>query len=64
MIVKYGLLGHPLGHSFSKNFHNERFKRLGIDATYENYDLAVVEDLLPILVTNNDLQGPNVKSKC
>lgn len=60
MIVKYGLLGHPLGHSFSKKFHNERFQRLGIDATYENYDLADVENLLPILVTNNDLHGLNV----
>ncbi|MCF0180632.1 MAG: shikimate dehydrogenase, partial [Bacteroidales bacterium] len=37
MTTKYGLLGHPLGHSFSKKFHNVRFADLGIDAVYENF---------------------------
>ncbi len=23
---KYGLIGYPLGHSFSKNFFNEKFQ--------------------------------------
>lgn len=60
MTVKYGLLGHPLGHSFSKKFHNERFQRLGIDSIYENYDLDDVQDLIPILISSSDLQGLNV----
>lgn len=60
MAVKYGLLGHPLGHSFSKAFHNERFQRLGIDAVYENYDLADVDDLQKVLAEEKDLRGLNV----
>lgn len=60
MTLKYGLLGHPLGHSFSRKFHNERFERLNIDAEYINFDLVSV-DLLPgVLVTEPMLRGLNV----
>ena len=31
---KYGLIGYPLGHSFSKNFFNEKFHSESIDAEY------------------------------
>lgn len=58
--VKYGLLGHPLGHSFSRGFHNDRFEKLGINAVYENFDLPSV-DLLPgVIQENADLRGLNV----
>ncbi len=33
--MKYALLGEKLGHSFSPQVHNEIFKDLNIDATYE-----------------------------
>lgn len=60
MTLKYGLLGHPLGHSFSKKFHNERFEKLGIDAEYVNFDLDSV-DLLPgVLQEESALRGLNV----
>lgn len=60
MTLKYGLLGHPLGHSFSRKFHNERFERLGIDAEYVNFDLESV-DLLPgVLAAEPQLRGLNV----
>lgn len=38
----FGLIGHPLGHSFSKTYFTEKFEREGLDCEYENYDL---EDL-------------------
>lgn len=60
MATQFGLLGHPLGHSFSKKFHNERFLRLGIDAVYENFDLANIDDLVQILENSKDLSGLNV----
>lgn len=60
MTVKFGLLGHPLGHSFSKKFHNERFQTLGIDAVYENYDLADIDDLVRVLGEEKQLMGLNV----
>jgi shikimate dehydrogenase len=57
---KYGLLGHPLGHSFSRKFHNERFQREGIEAVYENFDLADLTDLPAILQSDPELEGLNV----
>ncbi|MDO4497324.1 MAG: shikimate dehydrogenase [Bacteroidales bacterium] len=58
--VKYGLLGHPLGHSFSRKFHNDRFAALGIDAEYLNFDVENVEMLQQILAENSNLRGLNV----
>lgn len=60
MHKKYGLLGHPLGHSFSRKFHNERFERLGIDAEYVNFDLDDISMLPAILRSETNLCGLNV----
>lgn len=60
MKAKYGLIGYPLGHSFSSQYHNARFEREGIDAVYNNYELADIS-LLPELVTREKaLRGLNV----
>ena len=59
-IRKFGLLGHPLGHSFSKKFHNDRFAQLGIDAVYENFDLDDISLLPALLQSQPDLLGLNV----
>lgn len=60
MTKKYGLLGHPLGHSFSRKFHNERFQRLGIDAEYVNFDLPDITLLHEVLRDETRLSGLNV----
>ncbi len=60
MTLKYGLLGHPLGHSFSRKFHNERFQRLSIDAEYVNFDLESVDLLPAVLAAEPMLRGLNV----
>ncbi len=60
MTKKYGLLGHPLGHSFSRKFHNDRFATLGIDAEYVNFDLTEISELSAVLATENTLCGLNV----
>lgn len=60
MIKKYGLLGHPLGHSFSRRFHNERFERLHIDAEYVNFDLDEISQLTDVLAAEDTLCGLNV----
>ena len=57
---KFGLLGHPLGHSFSRQFHNNRFAELGIDAVYCNYDLEEIGMLPGLLRQEPDLLGLNV----
>lgn len=32
---KYGLVGYPLGHSFSRSFFQQKFEDEHINATYE-----------------------------
>ena len=56
----YGLVGHPLGHSFSKAFFTEKFEREGIDACYEIFDLDDLEALRALLRQHPDLCGFNV----
>ena len=36
---KYGLIGYPLGHSFSISYFNEKFQNEGIDAKYINFEI-------------------------
>ncbi len=38
---KYGLIGYPLGHSFSKSYFNEKFENEGIDAQYINFEIPI-----------------------
>lgn len=56
----YGLVGHPLGHSFSAPFFNARFEREGMDAEYRNYDLDCVDGLRRLIETTPELCGLNV----
>ena len=60
MKKKYGLIGFPLGHSFSKTFFNKKFSSEGIDAEYINFEIKDVKDLKYVLRENHDLCGLNV----
>lgn len=55
----FGLIGHPLGHSFSKNYFTEKFEREGIDARYELFDIDDIA-LLPEILKDECLVGLNV----
>ena len=57
---KYGIIGYPLGHSFSPGFFNEKFKNEGIDAVYERYELSQIDLLPEIIASNPELCGLNV----
>lgn len=57
---KYGLIGYPLGHSFSKNFFNEKFHSENIDAEYVNFEIPSIKELPSVLLANPDLVGFNV----
>jgi len=57
---KFGLIGYPLGHSFSKNFFNEKFQSEKIDAEYVNFEIPDINDFPAILTSNPDLEGLNV----
>lgn len=56
----YGLLGYPLGHSFSKNFFNEKFEGECIQAEYKNFEIADIDDFPEILLGHRNLKGFNV----
>ena len=57
---KYGLIGYPLGHSFSKNFFNEKFHSEDIDAEYVNFEIPSIDEILKVVVSNPNLAGLNV----
>ncbi len=57
---KYGLIGYPLGHSFSKNFFNQKFAEEKIDAQYLNFEIPNIKDLKDVLSRNPELKGLNV----
>ena len=60
MKKKYGLIGYPLGHSFSKDYFNKKFSSEDIDAEYINFEIKNVKDLKYVLRENPDLCGLNV----
>lgn len=57
---KYGLLGYPLGHSFSRNYFNQKFKAEKIDAEYVNFEIPNIKEIKTVLKENPDLNGLNV----
>lgn len=57
---KYGLIGFPLTHSFSKKFFTEKFKRESISAAYENFEIEKISRLTEIVEAETDLAGLNV----
>jgi shikimate dehydrogenase len=58
---RFGLIGYPLGHSFSKKYFTEKFEREGISGNaYELYPLEHIGQLEELLVSNPDLAGLNV----
>ena len=60
MTCEYGLLGYPLGHSFSRAFFLEKFAREGIDATYLNFELPSADLLQQVIAEHPGLRGLNV----
>ena len=56
----YGLIGYPLGHSFSRGYFTDYFGREGIEAEYKNFELPNIEQLAEVLQTEPTLQGFNV----
>jgi shikimate dehydrogenase len=57
----YGLIGYPLGHSFSQKYFTEKFKQLGIEnCRYEVFSLENINDLPELLKAQADLCGFNI----
>ena len=57
---RYGLVGRELGHSFSKEFFNKKFKQLDLkNYYYENYELESLSGLKE-LINKKNLSGINI----
>jgi len=57
---KYGLIGYPLGHSFSKTFFNQKFSAEHINAEYVNFEIPNIKEIKNVLKENPALRGLNV----
>lgn len=57
---RYGLIGFPLTHSFSKRFFTEKFEKEKIDSTYENFEIDNIEKFPEIIKNNPEVIGLNV----
>lgn len=57
---KFGLIGYPLGHSFSGKYFAEKFHRANIyDCVYSNFEIASIAEL-PEILKDPELEGLNV----
>ena len=57
---KYGLIGYPLGHSFSNVYFNQKFTDEKIDAVYEKFEIPTIDLLPEVIDSNPNLRGLNV----
>ena len=56
----YGLIGFPLGHSFSQNYFNQKFEAENISAKYVNFEIDDIGRLMEIIAQYPSLSGLNV----
>ena len=57
----FGLIGYPLGHSFSMRYFTDKFAAEGIsDCAYRNFPIEQIQALEPLLHDHPALQGFNV----
>ncbi|MDE6247398.1 MAG: shikimate dehydrogenase [Muribaculaceae bacterium] len=57
---EYGLIGKKLGHSFSAEYFNSKFKSEGIDARYQLFEIPSIEGVSNLIDSLPDLEGLNV----
>src|SRR5688572_14962106 len=58
---KYGLIGFPLSHSFSKKYFTSKFQTENIgNCIYDNYPIESIDALPALIQENRDLRGLNV----
>ncbi len=58
---KFGLVGYPLGHSFSKKFFTNKFNDENIEnCVYENFEIENIERVKDIVYEEKQLVGLNV----
>lgn len=56
----FGLIGYPLGHSFSQTYFNQKFESEHISAKYLNFEIPDIGDLMEVIAEYPTLEGLNV----
>jgi shikimate dehydrogenase len=60
-IREFGLIGYPLGHSYSENYFNKKFETLGLtNFKYHTFPLTDLSKLNNLIRSHNNLIGLNV----
>jgi shikimate dehydrogenase len=60
-MTKFGLIGYPLTHSFSKDYFTKKFEKEGLtDCVYELFPLPNLSDLPELIAAEPELCGLNV----
>lgn len=55
---KFGLIGYPLGHSFSKKYFTKKFENEGLaDCEFELYPISSIDQFPALLKGNPNLEG-------
>lgn len=58
---KFGLIGYPLTHSFSKKYFTEKFERETIpDCQFDLYEIPEISDFEKVLAENPELEGMSI----
>lgn len=57
---EFGLIGYPLGHSFSARYFNEKFAEDGLDCSYSLFPIEEIGQLPGLIEKHPDLMGFNV----
>jgi shikimate dehydrogenase len=58
---KFGLIGYPLGHSFSKKYFTAKFEKEGIaNCSFDLYEIPQIMDFEKVLTDNPELEGMSV----
>ena len=53
----FGILGYPLGHSFSKKYFTDKFKNDGVNADFLNFELPAISEFPKVLNQHKNLKG-------
>ncbi len=60
-MIRYGLIGKPLSHSFSQRYFTEKFEREGlVDHRYDLFELDSIDELRALVGETSGLRGLNV----
>ncbi len=58
---RFGLIGYPVSHSYSQDFFQKKFKKLGLkDRAYDLFEMEFLHEFRSLWLKYDDLQGVNI----